>query len=70
MCYDRRAQGSSDGAGKLVHVPALRAVCDYCGEVYGSMYSVSCHRDEETTRQQCLLALLQDLQELRSRIEA
>ena len=51
-------------------VPSMRAVCDYCSEVYGPVYGVGCQRDDGNTRRQCLVTLLQDLQELRAHFDA
>ena len=51
-------------------VPATRAICDYCGEVFGSVYGLSCQREDGEARHRCLLTLLQDLQEIRARLES
>jgi len=48
----------------------MRALCDYCAEVFGAVYGVGCQRDDGNARRQCLLTLQQDLQELRARLDA
>jgi len=58
------------GQAKVAKVPAMRALCDYCAEVFGAVYGVGCQRDDGNARRQCLLTLQQDLQELRARLDA
>jgi len=56
-------------AAKAV-VPATRAICDYCTEVYGPVNGLRCQTDDGDARHQCLVTLLQDLQEIRAHFDA
>lgn len=50
-------------------LPAVSAVCDYCAEVWGPVYGLGCQREDGQARRRCIHSLLQDLQEIRARLD-